>query len=75
MGTKNLNATVVQTPDQRKLNTTSSHTTDNTHTSGFILIYEMKFVVILVQEKRISAKVQAYTLIFFLLLLVILFNL
>jgi hypothetical protein len=54
MGVKNLNATVVQTPDQRKLNTTCSHTTDNTRTSGFILIYEMKFVVILVQENRVS---------------------
>jgi len=68
MGLQNLDATMVQTPHQRKLNTTCSHTTDNTHTSGFILIYEMKFVVILVQEKRVSSKVQAYTLLNFFLL-------
>jgi len=56
MGLKNLDATMVQAPDQRKLNTTCSHTSDKTHTSGFILIYETKFVVILVQENRVSCK-------------------
>jgi len=55
MGLKNLDATMVQTPDQSKLNTTCSHTTHNAHTSGFILIYEMKFVVILVQENGVSS--------------------
>jgi hypothetical protein len=62
MGQKNVVTTVVQTPDERKLSTTCSHTTDNTHTSGFVLIYEMKFVVILVHENRVSSQVQAFTL-------------
>jgi hypothetical protein len=64
MGLKNLDATMIQTPDQRKLSTTCSHTKDNTHTSGFILIYEMKLVILL-QENIVSSQVQGYTLLNF----------